>query len=206
MTSIERYVMPYRLAVICPAVHRSYYTDMKYGYKYWSFVSEELPAIMQSFFRISHRRNDTFVAGLSMGGYGAFKLALRQPRRFAAAASLSGVLDLSARIKQAQQEDEERTKEFSLIFGENLDITGTDNDLFELAVRVSNLPFSIRPLLYVCCGTSDTLYDGNVKFVKHARKLGLNVRFVKAPGGHEWSFWDHWIQSVLKWLPINKKN
>lgn len=71
-TSIERYVADRGLAVVMPAVHRSFYTDEVYGGKFWTFVSEELPALVSEFFRVSDRREDTFVAGLSMGGYGAF--------------------------------------------------------------------------------------------------------------------------------------
>ncbi len=95
-TSIERYVSSLGLAVVMPQVHRSFYTDEVYGEKFWTFVSEELPAVVQSFFRVSSAPQDTYVAGLSMGGYGAFKLALRHPDRFAAAASLSGALAFNA--------------------------------------------------------------------------------------------------------------
>ncbi len=78
-----------------PRVERSFYADEVHGHRYWTFLSEELPSLVDQFFRVSTRREDTFVAGLSMGGYGAFRWALRQPERFAAAASLSGVLDLA---------------------------------------------------------------------------------------------------------------
>ena len=74
-TSIERYVDPLGLAVVMPAVHRGYYTDMAAGYRYWTFISEELPALARSFFPLSHKREDTFVAGLSMGGALALRLA-----------------------------------------------------------------------------------------------------------------------------------
>ncbi|MFD0818010.1 alpha/beta hydrolase, partial [Micromonospora zhanjiangensis] len=93
-TSIERYVAPLGLAVVMPQVARSFYTDEANGNRYWTFLSEELPELCRSFFRLSDRREDTFVAGLSMGGYGALRWALRAPHRFAAAASLSGALDL----------------------------------------------------------------------------------------------------------------
>ena len=89
-TSIERYATARGLAVVMPAVHRSFYADEAHGHAYWHFVSEELPAIVAAFFRLSERREDTFVAGLSMGGYGALKLGLHHPERFAAVASLSG--------------------------------------------------------------------------------------------------------------------
>jgi S-formylglutathione hydrolase FrmB len=96
-TSIERYVAPLGLAVVMPQVGRSFYADEEHGNRYWTFLSEELPRLCHEFFRLSARREDTFVAGLSMGGYGALKWALRDPGRFAAAASLSGALDVAAR-------------------------------------------------------------------------------------------------------------
>lgn len=92
-TSIERYAAERGLAVVMPQVHRSFYADEAYGMRFWGFLSEELPRIVQRFFRVSDRREDTYVAGLSMGGYGAMRWALRQPERFSAAATLSGALD-----------------------------------------------------------------------------------------------------------------
>ena len=92
-TSIERYVAPLGLSVVMPNVHRSFYTNMHSGYRYWDFVSEELLEKARGFFPLSSARADNFVAGLSMGGYGALKLAVTLPEQFAAAASLSGVTD-----------------------------------------------------------------------------------------------------------------
>src|SRR3954452_11495359 len=94
-TSIERYAAPLGLAVVMPDVQRSFYADEAHGAAYWTFLSEELPEVVGSFFRVSDRREDTFVAGLSMGGYGALKWALRAPERFAAAAVLSGAVDVA---------------------------------------------------------------------------------------------------------------
>ena len=83
-TSIERYVAPLGLAVVMPNVHKSFYTDMKHGDKYWTFLTEELPMLARSFFPLSAKREDNFVAGLSMGGYGAFKWAARCPEQISA--------------------------------------------------------------------------------------------------------------------------
>ena len=91
-TRLEFYARKYRLAIIMPCVNRSFYTDMKRGAKYFTFVSEELPRVMEMYFPLSSRREDRFAAGLSMGGYGATKLGLRLPERYAAIASLSGAL------------------------------------------------------------------------------------------------------------------
>src|SRR5687767_12589242 len=85
-TSIERYAAAKNLAVIMPAVARSFYQDMVSGPKYWTFVSEELPALIEQFFPISPEREDRFAAGLSMGGYGAFRLGLLKPERYSAVA------------------------------------------------------------------------------------------------------------------------
>jgi putative tributyrin esterase len=169
-TSIERYVAPLGLAVVMPQVHRSFYADEAYGNQYWTFLSEELPEIVGRFFRLSSRREDTFVAGLSMGGYGAFKWALRQPERFAAAASLSGALDLASRFPADQVAGR--------VFGD-----GTGDDLLWL-VDQADLP--TLPRLYLACGTDDFLYDENVRFrdACKAKEVPLTVDF--GPGDHEW--------------------
>src|SRR5215216_5844853 len=98
-SSIEKYVEGLNLAVVMPAVHLSFYNDMAYGGAYWQFISEEVPTLVRDTFALSADRENNFVAGLSMGGYGAFKLALTHPKRFAAAASLSGAVDLSEIIR-----------------------------------------------------------------------------------------------------------
>jgi putative tributyrin esterase len=82
-TAIERYVSDRNLAVIMPSTHLGWYTDMAHGNKYWTFISEELPKITQSFFKhLSDQREDNFVAGLSMGGYGALKMGLKASKGF----------------------------------------------------------------------------------------------------------------------------
>jgi S-formylglutathione hydrolase FrmB len=191
-TSIERYADQYGIAVVMPNAHRSFYTNMRYGYAYGTFFAEELPAIARSMFPLSEAREDTFVAGLSMGGYGAFKLALSHPESYAAAASLSGALDASALNLPT---------EYNLIFGERKAVKGSENDLFMLAERLvqSGQP---RPRLFQCCGTEDFLYEDNLRFKRHAERIGLEIDYEEEPGAHEWSYWDFKIQRVLEWLPI----
>lgn len=199
-TSIERYADQHGVAVVMPAVARSFYTDMASGPAYWSFISEELPAVARALFPLSERREDNFVAGLSMGGYGAFKLALRHPQRFAAAASLSGAVNIAASVKRGPKP---WVREKRLIFG-NLDkLPGSDNDLLHLAGQLaqSGLP---QPALYQWCGTEDFLYQDNLAFRDHARQVGLELTYEEAPGTHEWQYWDTMIQRVLNWLPLRR--
>jgi S-formylglutathione hydrolase FrmB len=196
-TSIERYVAPLGLAVVMPQVGRSFYSDMAYGGRYWTFLSNELPEIVSSFFRVSDRRQDTFVAGLSMGGYGALKWALRQPHRFAAAASLSGGVDVAGLASRPGP----REATWRLVAGQR-PIDGTDGDLFALAQSAS--AGDVRPPpLYVCCGTEDELYVSNVRFVDTARRHGLDLTVDFGPGEHVWDYWDAKIQDVLAWMPLN---
>lgn len=208
-TSIERYAATYGLAVVMPAVNRSFYTDMKNGHKYWTFVSEELPELARSFFPLSRRREDNFVAGLSMGGYGAFKLGLTHPDRYAAAASLSGVLDLRQFAEDWEGEEYRRMfnanpEEFRYVFGGAGAIPGSGMDLFHLAEGLAESG-RVQPKLFQCCGTEDFLYAHNTRFRDHARKLGLDLTYEEEPGTHEWGYWDAKIRRVLEWLPIKER-
>jgi len=194
-TSIERYVAPLGLAVVMPQVHRSFYTDEAYGGRYWTFVSEELPELVARFFRVSSRREDTFVAGLSMGGYGALKLALRQPERFAAAASLSGALDVVALSRRPRPEDPTLWKR---VFGGRVS-GGAEDDLFALVRRAKG---GHVPALHVSCGTEDQLIAANRRFVATCSAAGIPVTPSFGPGEHDWAYWDERIQDVLAWLPL----
>ncbi|WP_058302131.1 alpha/beta hydrolase [Gorillibacterium timonense] len=196
-TSVERYAASLGLAIIMPAVHRSFYTDMDKGLKYWTFISDELPQIVRSFFPISDAREDTFAAGLSMGGYGAFKLALSHPERYAAAASLSGAVDMASSVKTNRL----NLDELKLIYGDLDKLSGSRNDLLTLASEVA-ASTGPKPLLYQCCGTEDFLYEENQNFREHASRLNLDLLYEEGPGEHEWGYWDQQIQRVLKWLPL----
>ncbi len=196
-TSIERYVEGLNLAVVMPAAQRSFYTDMATGERYWTFISEEVPAIARHFFPLSEARAENYVAGLSMGGYGAFKLALTYPERYAAAASLSGALDV---VRLARDEQAAGQVELQRIFGEAGALQDSPNDLFSLAARTVKQGM-VRPHLYQWCGTEDFLYADNGRFREFTESLGLAVTCEEGPGGHDWSCWDAQIQRVLAWLP-----
>jgi len=196
-TSLERYAEPLDLAIVMPAVQRSFYADMATEQRYWTFISEELPFLARSFFPLSEARDENYVAGLSMGGYGAFKLALTHPDRYAAAASLSGALNV---VHLAQEEEKAGAGELKHIFDGVNTLANGPNDLFHLAERLARHE-GVRPGLYQWCGTDDFLYEDNVRFREHAKTLGLAVTYEEGPGGHEWSCWDQQIQRVLAWLP-----
>ncbi|MBU0951272.1 MAG: esterase family protein [Elusimicrobia bacterium] len=194
-TSIERYVESLGLAVVMPAVNRSFYTDMAHGAKYWTFISEELPKIARSLFPLSVKRNENFAAGISMGGYGAFKLALNFPDKFAAAASLSGSMDVEKIGARISKED------MTNVFGVRPNFKKSNSNLFFLADKLAKSK-GPKPKLYQCCGTKDFLYEDNKKFRDHCKRLPLDYTYEEEPGTHEWGYWDKKIQRVLHWLPL----
>lgn len=201
-TSIERYVSDMNLAVVMPSTHLAWYTDMAHGHRYFTYITKELPAICRSFFRgMSERREDTFVAGLSMGGYGAFKCAIGASDTFCAGASLSGALDMASMASSDECLANERY--WSDIFGDLNKMKGSDNDILALAERLKDSGKPM-PKLYMWCGTEDFLYWQNTNARKCLTELGYELTYEESPGDHQWKYWDEKIQTVLKWLPIRK--
>ena len=198
-SSIERYVMNLNLVVVMPDAHKSFYADMTHGSNYWKLFSEELPGRIQQWFRVSADRKRTFVAGTSMGGYGAMQLALGCPGLFSHAASLSGALDLAAHVDDEWDEDKQRT--FGAVFGS---IDQLAQSRFDLIHRVQTLEFMPDTRFYVCCGTDDWLYRDSVCFRDAAAQKGLALTYEETGGEHDWALWDQQIQRVLEWLPIEE--
>jgi len=191
-TSIERYAAEYPLAVVMPSTHLGWYTNQKYGLRYYEYIAEELPRIVREFFpQLSDRREDTFVAGLSMGGYGALKLGLRAHDTFSACASLSGAADVAGELHRNQH------PVFKLAFGSAEEAQGSEDDLFHLA---DVLPKEKRPRVYQWCGTEDFLIESNRKFKAHLESLGYDLTYSESPGDHQWKYWDTQIEQVLAWL------
>jgi len=205
-SSIEKHAQGLNLAVVMPAVNLSFYTDMVHGGRYWQFISEEVPAVVQDMFSLSSKREDNFVAGISMGGYGAFKLALTYPERYAAAASLSGALDIREVVREKRSDplNKDWLMEMRAIFGDLRKVPDSQHDLIALANKIAKSP--VKPRLYQCCGTEDFLHADNVRFRDYVRKLPLDLTYEEGPGEHVWSYWDKMIQSVLKWMFPKGKN
>ena len=190
-TSVERYAAAAGVAVVMPAVNRSFYANEVNGGRYWDYVADELPEIVGNFFRISQDPAQTYVAGLSMGGYGAMKLALTHPDRFAAAATLSGALDLDELSSRP-----DRVDKFERIFGGS---SPDDADLFKL---VDKADVSALPRIHVSTGTEDSpgLVKGNRRFVAALEEKGADVTSDFRPGEHVWQLWDDLLPEVIDWM------
>ena len=188
-SKIEYYAKKYNFIVIMPEVQRSFYCTARYGPDYFGYVADELSELCKTWFRLPEARASTFIAGESMGGYGAVKVALRRPERFAACASLSGVMDYAAMVERV------RKGEWPDVLSQELDaLHGTgmppdpQEDLFQLLRDRANDPG--RPGLLQICGTGDFLYADNLRFRDAARAAGYGHTYLEWAGEHAWSFWD----------------
>ncbi len=195
-TGIERYVSDKNIAVIMPETQRGWYTDMKYGFEWFRFFTQELPAVCRSFFpAISDRREDTCVCGLSMGGYGALKMGMTYPEQYGWAASLSGAVDIAEICENASIGSKD---ELENVFGPVGEVRGSGNDLFHLAGKLDQKP--VFPNIFLCCGLQDALYWQNVRLRNLLKSREIPLTYEEENGIHGWDYWDTKIQSVLKWL------
>lgn len=197
-TAVERYVEGRPLAVVMPAGHLGFYTDMAYGRDYLRFITEELPEVCERMFPLSAAREDRYVAGNSMGGYGAVKAALSAPERFAAALSLSGAMDAE------EVYDRMEPRQAADLFGSRETMKGGVNDLFALAGKLA-AESGAKPQLSMWCGTEDFLYDSNVRFRDHALRLGLPLEFREGTGDHQWKYWDKELETWLNSLVLRSE-
>ncbi|MEY8354487.1 alpha/beta hydrolase family protein [Lachnospiraceae bacterium 54-53] len=197
-SNIERYAQKHCCAVVMASAENSFYQDMYRGSRFFTFFTEELPAFAGSIFPISGRREDTYVAGLSMGGYGAWFLALSRPDLYGKAASLSGALDIVTAYREIKKGTIDGPFSWDQIFENPEQLSGSRADLLALYDRCSAA--GTVPELYFACGTEDFLYDMNREIKTRLEEKGAKAVFEEGEGGHTWDFWDKYIRNVLQWM------
>ncbi|MBE5929333.1 MAG: esterase [Lachnospiraceae bacterium] len=190
-TNIEEYAYERNMAVIFPEVRNSFYSNMIYGKKYFDFLTEELPRVVENVFPLSDKREDRFVLGNSMGSHGAFKWALNRPDFFAAACGMSGAGDLEELGFYDRMPDR-----IVNAFGTLEEYRESYNDFKYLCRKLLKEGADI-PRFYACCGVSDGFYDGAKKFALDMKAEGFPIEFDEGEGGHVWSFWDRWLPIMM---------
>ncbi len=195
-TEVQRYVEATRLTVIMPDLERSFCTDMNDGQRYFTFITEELPTLVKRWFDVSPLREHTYVAGFSMGGYSALRLAMQRPNQFAAAAALAPVTDLLTRYVL---DTPEYKAEWRQVFGDPKQLRAPQ-ELFALAREFARIQ-GPKPRLYHSCGGDDFLYDENLRFQRHAQELGISLTWEARPGlTHNWEYCDQELPRALEWM------
>lgn len=190
----ERFANYYGYAIVFPEVGRLWYADLPEGTRYFTYLTEELPQIVHDLFKLPMGRENTFVGGLSMGGYGALKCALRCPDKFAGAMCFSSGFYALNRPEWLQKIYHPRGELVS-IMGEELKVRDEDN----IDAMIRSFPKDAeKPRLYLACGTEDPLFDHSVIARDTLRDNGFTVEWEQWPGGHDWTFWDAALDKGMK--------
>jgi putative tributyrin esterase len=207
-SNIDRYAQDKGIVVVMASAENSFYQNLKGGRRYYDFFTKELPAFIQNVFPVSKDREKTFVAGFSMGGYGAWYLALKRPDLFSKAASMSGALDI-VNLYEASDHSVEKTDnahpfQFENSFYEakgedgQLHLAGSEYDLFHLYDE--DVKKGQVPKLYQAVGTEDFLYQSNRQVKAVMDQKGADLTYEEGPGAHDWDFWDTYVKHILDWL------
>lgn len=202
-TRIQRWAQDYNLAVIMPAGENKFYVDNEKSHEYFSrFIGEELVDMTRRLFPLSTLREDTFIAGLSMGGYGAIINGLKYHQTFGYIAGLSSALILDMVVKAQDGETIPymfKKSYLESVFGPIDEILGSDKDYKAL---IENMNKEDVPHMYMACGTEDSLLKNNQEYCQFLKDHSIPVCYEESHGGHEWDFWDRYILKVLQWLPL----
>jgi S-formylglutathione hydrolase FrmB len=190
----------YGIALVVPEVQRSFYQDMKYGLPYYSYITRELPRLVSELFHLSVKREDLMVAGLSMGGYGALKCAFGSPDVFSACGAFSSACDvkyMTANFKEIEGVGEVGHRmEFELAgqFGEDRKVPD-ESDINWLVEKTSGA--TVKPRLYMTCGTEDGLLEMNHRLRDHIKSLPIDCIYEEWAGIHDWIFWNESLRRML---------
>jgi len=190
-TSLDRYVRDLPLIVVMPDGHRSFYTDAVQGYAYEKAIVQDLLDFIDRHFRTIRTARGRVIGGLSMGAYGAMKLGLKYPQKFAAVSAHSGVY-LHIKERWWDNPQESRAPELARIFGDER--TCQENDVFALAERLNP---QRAPAIWMDCGREDPLLRDNRALHAHLTKLKIKHVYREFPGEHNWAYWDIHIQDAL---------
>lgn len=203
-TNIQRWAEEKNLAVVMPSGENMFYVDQPKPHNmYGEYIGHELVELTRRMFPLSRKREDTYIAGLSMGGYGALRNGLKYHETFGCIAGLSSATiidDVNERTDDSPFFLQKRSYAESC-FGDLSKVIGSDMDPKWLAKQLTETKSDV-PKIYMCCGTDDFLLSTNKEFVEYLKALGIEVCFEEGPGAHEWDFWNRYIKRVLDWLPL----
>ena len=204
-TRLQSWAQDRNLAVVMPAGENSFYVDNPRASRlYGTYIGKELVDFTRRTFPLSAKREDTFIGGLSMGGFGAIVNGLQNPETFGAVCALSSALILDSMMENKEYTDFLMTNKgyYESVFGDLDQVRGSDMDYDALAEKVAKEP--VKPRFYMACGTEDGLIGVNRAFRDHLQRLGFDVTYEEGPGVHDWYFWDKYILKAMEWLPLDR--
>lgn len=189
-SNVEMYAEEQRIAVVTMSAENKAYADAGAD-DFMRFVDEELPEFVCNYFPVSDKPEESYIAGLSMGGFGALLHGITHPERYRAIGSFSGGVGINP-VTFVKDPMGSKGKEAPLPH---------EYDLAALADDAAAAGRTLPPL-YIACGTEDFLFQANVDFRDHLVELGADVTWDEVAGfGHEWRFWDMQVEKFLDWIP-----
>ncbi len=206
-TNIQRWAEEKDLAVVMPSGDNMFYVDQRESLNlYGEFIGKELVELTRKAFPLSHRREDTFIAGLSMGGYGAMRNGLKYHETFGYIAGLSAAMPVEGLEERTNDTpvDINRRDFAESIFGDLRKVKDSDMNPKWLVERLREQGAEL-PKMYLACGTGDSLLEPGREMRDYLRQAGMDVTYEEGPGGHEWDFWNRYIKKVLDWLPLQEE-
>lgn len=193
-TELERYAEKYEVLVVMPDAGDSWYTNSATNPKdrFEDYIAKDLVAEIDRKFRTLRSRDARAIAGLSMGGYGALKIALRYPKDFAFAGSLSGALNAPQDLADRQPAFRDQLLK---VFGSAGSTTRADNNVFSMlkSAGANDLPY-----FYLACGSADSFLPVNRDFAAQLSARGALYEYHETAGGHAWDYWDRSVQDLLR--------
>lgn len=207
-TTVQSLADTYNLCVVMPCGDNKFYVDStKTGDLYGTFISEELPDFIERTFPVYTDREHTYLAGLSMGGFGAAVNGLKHPEKFGYLGLFSAALIKNNIInsRNTNVQDLLTKKNYETMFDlrNAKDYEGSVNDYDALAEKLA-ASGAEKPQIWMACGTEDSLYGADEAFAKKLKELGYKVRWSKWKGAHNWVFWQECIVKFIPWLPLEQ--
>lgn len=183
------------IAVILPSGENSFYADHPSGENYGKFIGEELINETRHLFNLSSKREETYIGGLSMGGYGALRNGLAYPETFSKIAAFSSrVLKADEPLHDLSTTDRLNSKLQSIIGSNSYKDLKPEMDIYKLVLGQP------RPELYIACGTEDFIYEDSQALHRYLNENEIDHIYKTSAGGHEWDFWDHYIEQAVQWM------
>lgn len=192
-TNIERYAEEANIAVVMPSGQNGFYSNAIHGLDYFDYVTNELIQFVEYTFPVSKKRENRFIAGPSMGGYGASKCALSLPYKYFAFGNFSGAVDPET-LEPLMVVDGYDFFRYDLIFGSSKAVTSSKDDLKVISKNNED----DKPFAFVACGIEDTNnYNMNKSLFDHLVEHGFKGKFVGGNGYHDWEYWDKCVKQFI---------
>ncbi len=196
-TEILEYAADCPFFIVCAEGGDGWYADSPHlpHHFYESYFLRELIPAVEKEFKVEANRSKRMIAGLSMGGYAAFKFAFRRPEMFCFAASMSGAFHAAEVFKGDLWTEIQPS--IKAVFGDDYSLR-KQNDLFQLAENYPAEKISHLPFLYFDCGAEDGFLPINIQLAEIFRRRKIAHEFKVFDGGHDWNYWNTQIKSLLR--------